>query len=87
MLSRAVIQAYLSGMLGDVAENGIESLSDSYQEWSGELLAGSLTSSLKTIFSKTAEAGLNGFLLWRLGKATIANVQMISTTRKSKPIK
>ncbi len=84
MLSRAIIQAYLSGMLGDVAENGIESLSDSYQEWSGELLAGSLTSSLKTIFSKTAEAGLNGFLLWRLGKATIANVQMISTTRKTK---
>ena len=80
MLSRAIMQAYLSGMLGEAAENGAEALSESYEEWSGELLAGSLTGSFKAIFSRSAEAGLNGFLLWRLGKATIAHVQMISNT-------
>ncbi len=82
MLSRAIMQAYLSGIIGQATEGGVETLSDSYEEWTGELLAGSLTSSLKSIFAKTAEAGLNGFLLWRLGKATISHVQLISSTTK-----
>lgn len=77
VLSRAIMQAYLSGMLGSATESGVDTLSDSYEEWTGELFAGSLTGSLKAVFSKTAEAGLNGFLLWRLGKATIAHVQML----------
>ena len=83
MLSKAIMQAYLSGILGEATESGVETLSESYEEWSGDLLAGSLSSSLKSIFSKTAEAGLNGFLLWRLGKATIIHVQMINNSAKS----
>ena len=84
MLSKAIMQAYLSGILGEATESGVETLSESYEEWSGDLLAGSISGSLKSIFSKTAEAGLNGFLLWRLGKATITHVQMINNSANSK---
>ena len=77
MLSRAIMQAYLSGLIGEASESGVETLSDTYEEWTGEVFAGSLSGALKSIFSKTAEAGLNGFLVWRLGKATINYVEMV----------
>ena len=77
ILSRAILNTYLSGMLEEVTEKAADTLSDSISEWSGDM-AGVLGSGLgRAIGTKTTEAMLNGFLIWRLGKRTISQLQPV----------
>ncbi len=77
ILSRAILNTYLSGMLEEVTEKAADTVADSINEWSGEM-AGVLGSGLgRAIGAKTTEAMLNGFLIWRLGKRTISQLQPV----------
>ena len=77
ILSRAIVNTYLSGMMEDTAGKAADSLSDSLGEWSSHL-SGILGSSLgRTISVKTTEAGLNALLISRLGKRAIKQLQPV----------
>ena len=78
ILARAILNTYLSGMLEEVTEKAADSLSESISDWSGDM-AGLLGSGLgRAIGTKTTEAMLNGFLIWRLGKRTMSQIQPVT---------
>jgi uncharacterized membrane protein YcjF (UPF0283 family) len=74
LLARAVLNTYLGGLIEGVTENAAESVADSVHQMTGEIFGGSV---LRTLGAKAAEAGLNGYLLHRLGN---------STTRMLRPV-
>lgn len=72
ILARSVIQAYLSGVIGEHSEAGMESFADYYESIFGEISFASglsaVTDATRYILPKASEGALNGFLLWRLGR-------------------
>ncbi len=72
ILSRAIIQAYLSGVIGEQSEAGVEAFSDYYESIFGEISfatgISAATDATRFILPKVSEGALNGFLIWRLGK-------------------
>ncbi|MBN2686294.1 MAG: DUF697 domain-containing protein [Pontiellaceae bacterium] len=78
ILARGVVQTYLSGMIEEAAENAVDFTADSLKDVLGEG-TGFLTSTVgRAISAKAAEAALNGYLLQRLGKRAIAQLQPVS---------
>lgn len=71
ILARSVIHAYLSGLVGEHIESGLESVTQSLESVQAELgMSGSASVGsglLGAIAPKIAEGGLNGLLVWRLG--------------------
>ncbi len=79
ILSRAVVQTYLSGIIEEAAETAVDAGADSLSEYIGEG-AGVLTGTLgRAVGAKATEAALNGYLLYRLGKRAKAQLQPIRT--------
>jgi uncharacterized membrane protein YcjF (UPF0283 family) len=72
ILSRAIIQAYLSGVIGEQSEAGVEAFSDYYESIFGEISfatgISAATDATRFILPKMSEGALNGFLVWRLGR-------------------
>jgi uncharacterized membrane protein YcjF (UPF0283 family) len=72
ILSRAIIQAYLSGVIGEQSEAGVEAFSDYYESIFGEISfatgLSAVTDATRFILPKVSEGALNGFLVWRLGR-------------------
>jgi len=72
ILSRAIIQAYLSGVIGEQSETGVEAFSDYYESIFGEISfatgISAATDATRFILPKVSEGALNGFLIWRLGR-------------------
>ncbi len=72
ILARSIIQAYLSGVIGEQSEAGLESFADYYESIFGEISfatgLSAATEATRYILPKASEGALNGFLLWRLGR-------------------
>jgi len=72
ILARAIIQAYLSGIIGEQAEAGVETFGDYYQSIFGEVSfatgVSAATDAARFVLPKAGEGALNGFLIWRLGR-------------------
>ncbi len=72
ILSRAIIQAYLSGVIGEQSEAGAEAFSEYYESIFGEISfatgVSAVTDATRFILPKVSEGALNGFLIWRLGR-------------------
>ena len=72
ILARSIIQAYLSGLIGEHAEAGVDTLGDYYENIFGEISLttgiSAATDAARFIMPKAGEGALNGFLVWRLGK-------------------
>lgn len=72
ILSRAIIQAYLSGVIGEQAEAGVESFSDYYENIFGEISlatgVSAVSDATRFILPKVSQGALNGFLIWRLAR-------------------
>jgi uncharacterized membrane protein YcjF (UPF0283 family) len=72
VLSRAIIQAYLSGAIGEHSEAGVEAFSDFWEGIFGEISLATgfsaATDATRFILPKVSEGALNGFLIWRLGR-------------------
>ncbi len=72
ILARSIIQAYLSGLIGEHAEAGVDTLGDYYESIFGEISLttgiSAATDAARFIMPKAGEGALNGFLVWRLGK-------------------
>ena len=69
ILVRAFVIAYLAGRVQDAAEK----ISDELYKH----VAGVAGAAANLLTAKTAEAAANGFLIWRLGKTTIAMVRPV----------
>ncbi|MFN2267873.1 MAG: DUF697 domain-containing protein, partial [Desulfonatronovibrio sp.] len=72
ILSRAIIQAYLSGVIEEQAEAGVESFSDYYENIFGEISLATgisaVSDATRFILPKVSQGALNGFLIWRLAR-------------------
>ncbi len=72
VLARSIIQAYLSGVIGEHSEAGVDTFAEYYQSIFGEISFASgvsaATDATRFVLPKVSEGALNGFLLWRLGK-------------------
>ncbi|WP_028575263.1 DUF697 domain-containing protein [Desulfonatronovibrio hydrogenovorans] len=72
ILARAIIQAYLGGVIGEQAEAGFEAFSDYYEEIYGEVTTVSgisaASEAARKIMPKMGEGALNSFLIWRLAR-------------------
>lgn len=72
VLSRAIIQAYLSGAIGEQSEAGVEAFSDFWEGIFGEISLATgfsaATDATRFVLPKVSEGALNGFLIWRLGR-------------------
>lgn len=73
ILSRSIVNTYLSGVVSE----GVDQAADSVSEWLGEV-SGLLGSGLgRFLGARTSEGALNGFLVWRLGKRTAALLRLV----------
>ncbi len=72
ILGRSIVQAYLSGVVGEHSQAGLEGFADYYESIFGEISfttgVSAATDAAKYVFPRVSEGALNGFLLWRLGK-------------------
>jgi uncharacterized membrane protein YcjF (UPF0283 family) len=77
ILARSVVLTYLSGMIEETAETVADATADSLADFMGES-ASVLTGAVgRAVGAKTAEAALNGLLIWRLGKRAMGQLQPI----------
>ena len=77
ILSRGIIHTYLSGVIEGAAENIVDSGADTISDFMGDsfnFLTGTIG---KAVGSRTAEATLNGVLIWRLGKSIMTQLQPV----------
>lgn len=73
ILSRSIVNTYLSGVVSE----GVEQAADSASEWLGEI-SGLLGSGLgRFVGARASEGALNGFLVWRLGKRMVAMLRLV----------
>lgn len=73
ILSRSIVNAYLSGVINE----GVDQAADSISEWLGEI-SGLLGSGMgRFIGARASEGALNGFLLWRLGKRMVTMLRLV----------
>lgn len=73
ILSRSIVNTYLSGVVSE----SVDQAADSISEWLGEisgLLGGGMG---RFIGARASEGALNGFLLWRLGKRMVAMLRLV----------
>jgi len=77
ILSRSIILTYLSGVIEGATESAVDAGADSISDFMGSsfnFLTGTIG---RAVGAKTAEATLNGILIWRLGKGIIAQLQPV----------
>ena len=77
ILSRSIIHTYLSGVIEGAAERAADAGADAISDFMGDsfnFLTGTIG---RAVGAKTAEATLNGILIWRLGKGIIAQLQPV----------
>jgi len=77
ILSRSIILTYLSGVIEGATESAVDAGADSISDFMGSsfnFLTGTIG---RAVGAKTAEATLNGVLIWRLGKGIIAQLQPV----------
>jgi uncharacterized membrane protein YcjF (UPF0283 family) len=80
ILSRSIINIYLSGMLENAAENSADNMADYISEHFGKI-AGTFG---KTAGAKAAEGAINGFLIFNLGRRAKKMLQpMVGAADKS----
>lgn len=73
ILSRSIVNTYLSGVVSE----GVEQAADSASEWLGEI-SGLLGSGLgRFVGARASEGALNGFLVWRLGKRMVSMLRLV----------
>lgn len=73
ILSRSIVNTYLSGVVSE----GVDQAADSVSEWLGEI-SGLLGSGMgRFIGARASEGALNGFLLWRLGKRMVTMLRLV----------
>lgn len=73
ILSRSIVNTYLSGVVSE----GVEQAADTVSEWLGEV-SGLLGSGLgRFVGARASEGALNGFLLWRLGKRMVSMLRLV----------
>lgn len=75
ILARSVVQTYFSGVVGEMAEDAVDVTTDFVGAGAGGL-AGTVGHAFA---SKAAEASLNGYLLYRLGRRAMQQLQPIRT--------
>ncbi|EFI33571.1 hypothetical protein Dthio_PD0905 [Desulfonatronospira thiodismutans ASO3-1] len=72
ILARSIIQAYLSGIIGEHSEAGVETFGDYYESIFGEISfatgVSAAADATRYALPKAGEGALNGFLVWRLGR-------------------
>ncbi len=72
ILARSIIQAYLSGIIGEHSEAGVDAFGDYYESIFGEISfatgVSAATDAARYALPKAGEGALNGFLVWRLGR-------------------
>ncbi len=77
ILSRSIIHTYLSGVIEGATESATDAGADAISEFMGDSFS-FLTGTIgRAVGAKTAEATLNGVLIWRLGKGIIAQLQPV----------
>ena len=77
ILSRGIIHTYLSGVIEGATEGVADAGADAISEFMGDSFS-FLTGTIgRAVGSKTAEATLNGILIWRLGKSIILQLQPV----------
>jgi len=77
ILSRSIIHTYLSGVIEGATETAADAGADAISEFMGDsfhFLTGTIG---RAVGARTAEATLNGLLIWRLGKAIMNQLQPI----------
>ncbi len=79
LLARSVVHTYLSGIIEETAEGAMDSLADQFNE---ELSAAVGSGLMRTVSAKLAEASLNGYMIYRLGKTTIRMLRPVDVEPK-----
>ena len=77
ILSRGIVHTYLSGVIEGAAEGAADAGADAISEFMGgsfNFLTGTIG---RAVGSKTAEATLNGILIWRMGKSIMVQLQPV----------
>lgn len=78
VLSRSIINTYLSGVVGGATEGSAEGIAEYLQTHCGETIGNVVKVVPTKLATKAAEAGLNGFLIYSLGSRTIKMLQPIA---------
>lgn len=73
ILSRSIVNTYLSGVVSESAGQAADSISG----WLGEITGVLGSGFTRFVGARATEAALNGFLLWRLSKRTIALLRLV----------
>lgn len=77
ILARSILQTYLSGELQEVSERGTDTVWDEIAEKGSEMIGTTVGDLAGQILPKLAEGGINGVLIWRLGKRAISLLQPV----------
>ena len=83
LLARSVLNTYLSGLFEGLAENAADSVADSVHHMTGEMTEALGSGILRTLGAKVTEAGLNGYLIYRLGNATVRMLRPVEETART----
>lgn len=73
LLGQCIAQTYLAGLAGEGAEEGASSLGQALEDW----IPAAGSGIAKGVGARTAEGGLNWFLVRRLGRAAIRILQPV----------
>jgi hypothetical protein len=82
LLARAILNTYLSGLFEGFTENAADSVADSVHHLTGEMTEALGSSLLRTLGAKVTEAGLNGYLIHRLGNSTVRMLRPVEVTAR-----
>ena len=80
LLARSILNTYLSGLFEGLAENAVDSVADSVHHMTGQMTEALGSGILRTLGAKVTEAGLNGYLIHRLGNSTVRMLQPVERT-------
>ncbi len=83
LLARSILNTYLSGLFEGLTENAADSVADSVHHMTGEMTEALGGSILRTLGAKVTEAGLNGYLIHRLGNSTVRMLRPVEETART----
>ena len=79
ILARSILMIYLSGLLQDLSDRASDTVANMIDDSWTEVAGMIGQRPLSAIASGAAEGIVNGFLIWRLGKRTISQLQPVRT--------
>ena len=83
LLARAILNTYLSGLFQGLAENAADSVADSVHHMTGEMTEALGSGILRVLGAKVTEAGLNGYLIYRLGNSTVRMLRPVEAATRT----